>query len=238
MNLEDYHMAHRLAKLKPSLLLTLVRHGQSEGNKSQVIQGQADYPLSELGRRQAEALKDHLAEKRITFDVVYSSDLSRARATGDVLERGGELTITNDVRLRERCYGVCENLPAVMLHRGAAEAGLKVDDFVPEGGESHEEVSTRGAAFFRELCSRHLSDECTRVLVTSHGCFIRELIRHLFDTYHGNLKRSEAVRISPNTGVTVVHVARKGVDGLSLQFLKMHSDGHLVNVESTAPPPV
>ncbi|XP_037086229.1 fructose-2,6-bisphosphatase TIGAR-like [Pollicipes pollicipes] len=226
MNLADAPGgARKLLKLRPSLLLTLVRHGQSEGNRQQLIQGQSDYPLSELGVRQAEALRHHLVERGVTFDAVYSSDLQRARQTCDVV--AGGLPVTEDQRLREKNYGVCENQPVSEL-------------FVPAGGESQQQVRARAGAFFRDVCQHHLSDQCTRVLVTSHGCLIRELIGHLFETYHGNLKKADANRIAPNTGVSVVHVARAGSepDSLTLHFLKMHSDEHLGNVASTAPPGV
>ncbi len=38
--------------------LTLLRHGESEGNAAGVIQGQSDHPLTDKGRQQAQALAD------------------------------------------------------------------------------------------------------------------------------------------------------------------------------------
>ncbi|KAF0293969.1 Fructose-2,6-bisphosphatase TIGAR [Amphibalanus amphitrite] len=239
MNLSEIRgSTSQLTKLRPSLLLTLVRHGQSEGNKQGVIQGQSDYPLSELGVQQAQTLRAHLDSRGVSFDAVYSSDLSRARQTADIVAAG--LEITNDRRLRERNYGKCENKPAADLARAAAAADLPVAQYVPDGGESQEQVRDRAGEFFKEICARHLSDTCTRILVTGHGGCLRELITFLFSTYSGNLKKADAHKIAPNTGVTVVHVARKGqdMDSLTLKFLKIHSDEHLVNVASTAPPEV
>ena len=239
MNLADIRgPTSQLTKLRPSLLLTLVRHGQSEGNKQGVIQGQSDYPLSELGTQQARALRAYLDQHSISFDAVYSSDLSRARQTADIVAAG--LDITNDRRLREKNFGNCQGKPATELQRAAATAGVPVAQFVPTGGETQQEVRDRAGDFFREMCARHLSDDCTRILVTGHGGFMRELIAHLFETYNGNLKKTDAYRIAPNTGVTVVHVARKGQssNALTLKFLKIHSDEHLVSITSTAPPEV
>ena len=168
MNLADIHSpTGHLTKLRPSLLLTLVRHGQSEGNKRGVIQGHSDYPLSELGAQQARALRAYLDERSISFDAVYSSDLSRARQTADIVAAG--LAITNDRRLREKNYGNCQDKPASVLHSAAATAGVPVAQFVPAGGESQQQVRDRAGDFFKEMCARHLSDECTRILVTGHG---------------------------------------------------------------------
>ena len=57
------------------MLLYLVRHGESTYNAEGRIQGQTDVPLSELGRRQSEAVADALRTQPV--DAVYSSPLRR-----------------------------------------------------------------------------------------------------------------------------------------------------------------
>ena len=57
--------------------LLFIRHGQSMANVSGVFAGQLDVSLSELGRKQAEELKEYLLSK-YKIDAIYSSDLSRA----------------------------------------------------------------------------------------------------------------------------------------------------------------
>ena len=59
--------------------LFMVRHGQTTGNVAGLIYGQMDYPLTQKGRDQAMAIRPVL--RRISFDRVYSSDLSRAIET-------------------------------------------------------------------------------------------------------------------------------------------------------------
>ncbi|WP_045233917.1 histidine phosphatase family protein, partial [Deinococcus pimensis] len=59
--------------------LTLVRHGVTEWNAVGRWQGHADTPLSPDGERQARLLGRRLAGER--FDLVYTSDLSRAART-------------------------------------------------------------------------------------------------------------------------------------------------------------
>ncbi len=60
-----------------------VRHGESESNASGRIQGHTDSPLSDLGRRHAEAAGEWLADKHV--DAVLSSPLSRAYDTAAVI---------------------------------------------------------------------------------------------------------------------------------------------------------
>merc|ERR1711962_279730 len=60
--------------------LTLVRHGQAESNlKEGVTHGCTESPLTEMGRSQAQQVGARLRDEK--FDLVYSSDLSRAYDT-------------------------------------------------------------------------------------------------------------------------------------------------------------
>lgn len=63
--------------------LLVIRHGQSEGNVSGVIQGHLDFGLSELGWRQAEATASRLAREKV--DRVIASPLRRAWDTAGVI---------------------------------------------------------------------------------------------------------------------------------------------------------
>ncbi|HEX8291434.1 MAG TPA: histidine phosphatase family protein, partial [Pyrinomonadaceae bacterium] len=67
----------------------LIRHGQSRGNAERRFGGHSPTPLSELGRRQAEATARALANERVT--AVYSSDLLRAVQTAEPLARAAGL---------------------------------------------------------------------------------------------------------------------------------------------------
>ena len=67
--------------LKAMSRILLVRHGQSEWNAEGRWQGQADIPLSELGRRQAHAAAKNLG----SFSMIASSTLSRAAETAYII---------------------------------------------------------------------------------------------------------------------------------------------------------
>ena len=65
-----------------------VRHGQSIANLQKIYAGQSDVPLTEKGREEAAAIAPILAS--ISFDRVYSSDLSRAIETQQIALPGVE----------------------------------------------------------------------------------------------------------------------------------------------------
>lgn len=63
--------------------LLLIRHGQSEWNALRRWQGQADPPLSDLGRQQAAAAAARLEPA----DVVAASTLQRSRASAEIIAK-------------------------------------------------------------------------------------------------------------------------------------------------------
>jgi glucosyl-3-phosphoglycerate phosphatase len=88
--------------------LVLWRHGNTDFNASDRVQGQTDTPLNELGRAQAAAAAPMLAALRPA--AIYSSDLSRARDTAAILSDLCGLSVVTDARLRERYFGTWQGM--------------------------------------------------------------------------------------------------------------------------------
>ena len=78
--------------------LYFIRHGQSVANVTHRFAGHSDFPLTELGEKQARCTAE--AVKDIPFTAVYASDLSRASATGAPVaeQRGLALRLRQDLR--------------------------------------------------------------------------------------------------------------------------------------------
>ena len=79
--------------------LIFVRHGESEGNKSGRFNGNANFPLSDKGRAQAQKTAEYLDEFKI--DKIYTSDLLRAKETAQIIAERQNIDITEDKLLRE-----------------------------------------------------------------------------------------------------------------------------------------
>ena len=84
-------------------ILFLVRHGETVDNACQIMQGQTQGELNEVGIIQAEQLRDKLAKK--TFDAIVSSDLRRAVDTALIVAAPHGLEIDTTDLLRERDWG-------------------------------------------------------------------------------------------------------------------------------------
>jgi broad specificity phosphatase PhoE len=148
--------------------LILVRHGQSTWNASERLQGQADPPLSELGRAEARALTHVLA--RFPADRVVCSDLQRARETAALI---GHPDAVPDARWREIDVGEWQGRPLADFPSGP-EPSWRGGPLVPPGGESWPEMVARVGGAVDELLARG-----GPWLVVCHGGVVRSAVVHL-----------------------------------------------------------
>jgi broad specificity phosphatase PhoE len=164
--------------------LVMLRHGQTEWNAGNRMQGQLDTELSELGRDQAVAAAEVLAKRHPLL--IVSSDLRRAYDTAVVLaERTGSPLVV-DARLRETHLGDWQ----AMTHSevDAAAPGARVTwrndaTWAPHGGESRVDVARRSLPLITELVDSQSdwgADEPDRpVVLVAHGGLIAALTARL-----------------------------------------------------------
>jgi probable phosphoglycerate mutase len=139
----------------------IARHGQSEWNALGRWQGQADPPLSTLGRLQAA----HAATRLSDIDVIVASDLERASDTARIIADAlGVDEVVIDADFRERHAGEWQGLTKDDIE--ATWPGYLADRRRPPGFESDEALAARTDAALRRVLAEHTS---RRVLVVSHG---------------------------------------------------------------------
>ena len=113
-----------------------VRHGETDANITDRLQGQSDFPLNELGKAQAELVAERL--KGEAFDVILSSDLSRALYTAEKIAAGRPIICME--ALREWHFGKWQGLTRdEIISRYPEEFALFRRgslDCSPEGGEN------------------------------------------------------------------------------------------------------
>jgi broad specificity phosphatase PhoE len=158
------------------LSLILIRHGETDWNTQQRIQGQRDLPLNETGRQQARDLQPVLmpAFTESAAPVrVLCSDLQRALQTAQIAVNG-QADIETDTRLREIDYGEWEGLDRPTLEQRCpveAVRWFRGDDFAfkPHGGESLQELHQRMAAFHHDVILPLTQPTPQRVIIFTHG---------------------------------------------------------------------
>ncbi|KQU44323.1 histidine phosphatase [Rhodococcus sp. Leaf278] len=166
--------------------LILLRHGQTEYNATDRMQGQLDTDLSELGRTQAKTAAAELATREPIR--IVSSDLRRALDTAVALGDAAGVSVTQDERLRETHLGEWQGLTHTEVDGiapGARPAWRADATIAPPGGESRIDVARRSVPVVRELLSGVAEwgadgDQRPLVLV-AHGGLIAALTAALLD---------------------------------------------------------
>ncbi|MBI4094437.1 MAG: class I tRNA ligase family protein [Candidatus Liptonbacteria bacterium] len=149
----------------------LLRHGETDWNKNEITMGQADVPLNDTGRAQAEGTARALKAKGI--DAVITSDLARTRETAEIIARATGAELIVDAALRERHLGVTQGMPRAERDAQYGEV-LYGHATKPPGGESFADLEERvWAAFARHRRSHHHKN----IVVVTHGGPIRTLLK-------------------------------------------------------------
>lgn len=152
--------------------IVFVRHGQTEWNAEDRIQGQLDAKLSRLGLIQAAAASHALA--RLPLSAVYSSDLSRALDSAKVIARPHGIMVQKTELLREVNLGAWQGLSLREIQdRFPSEYAAYRADAVanrPPGAERIESVVARVSAFLETVTMGWSEDT---IAVVAHGGTIR-----------------------------------------------------------------
>ena len=163
-------------------MLYIMRHGKTDWNKLQKLQGQIDIPLNEEGRQSA---KDaHEKYKDLHFDICYSSPLSRAKETAEIFLEGKDTPIITDDRLKEMAFGEFEGVTGYFNNPSCPINDLFVNPtaYVKQGGaESFEELYARTGSFIEEII-KPLQKENKDILLVGHGAMNCSLIGQLKGT--------------------------------------------------------
>jgi len=189
-------------------VLWIVRHGQSAGNVARDLateQGlsrialqhrDVDVPLSELGRRQAEALGRWFAASAERPDVLLASPYIRAVQTGELFRSSGgcnpDEKICIDERLREKEFGILDGLTPIGIHQvhpEQAEFRRTLGKFYhrPPGGESWVDVIFRLRALL-DTISLHYAER--KVMIVAHQVVVL-CLRYILE----NLSEAEILAI-------------------------------------------
>lgn len=157
------------------LTIFLIRHGQTLWNKELKYQGHSDIGLSEEGLLQAEQVAFRL--RREPFSAVYSSDLSRAFVTAEIVAKHHGLPVVPMAEFREVGFGEWEGLKYDQIYAGWSEEIAKFfrhpsQVHIP-GGESFHDVQKRTEQGLDILRGKH-EGEC--VAIVTHGGAIRTML--------------------------------------------------------------
>ena len=184
--------------------LILVRHGQSEWNAKNLFTGWKDPGLTNQGVSEAKNAGKLISEQNIEFDIMYTSMLSRAQKTGDIILgilNHKEIPIIKNEALNERHYGSLAGLNKDDARKKWGEEQVHIwrrsFDIPPPDGESLKDTADRVLPYFEaEIMPKVLSG--SSILIAAHGNSLRALIMKL-----DSISPEDIVKLEIPTGAPI-----------------------------------
>jgi len=156
-------------------VLFFIRHAESVANARHLLAGRVDFPLSETGKADANALAlDFSSAEKL--DAIWCSPLLRAQQTAAPFILACNAPLRIDERLQEQhlgkfsgmTYAEAEADPAYCRDRSARW------DWTPEGGgESYRAIAERVRSFLADLRTTCEREQLERVLLVTHAVTLR-----------------------------------------------------------------
>jgi len=155
--------------------LFLIRHGRTAWNREEVFRGTADVPLDDVGRKEAKFLARRLKEEALR--VIYTSPLSRARETAEIIASECGTAVEVSEGLLDLDFGLWQGLSVEEvkgrfgdLYQRWMEAPHEVSF---PGGEDLEAVRERAMGMVEDLKGRHRGEV---VALVTHRVVLKVLI--------------------------------------------------------------
>ena len=148
----------------------LARHGETQWNKSQKLQGQLDSPLTELGLIQAAKIADGLTEQSI--ELIACSPLGRALRTAKTCQEKLPFPIIKYDQLKERHFGEWQGklIKEVENHQDYQPIFFQVTANCPPNGETAIACAQRFQQALIDIANQYQQQN---ILIVSHGDIMR-----------------------------------------------------------------
>ena len=160
--------------------LVLVRHGETEWNKSSRYQGVMDIELNKKGKSQAEQLYGFLKDE--DFDAIYSSTLKRAYHTIKDIADYQDKDVITIADLMEINFGEWEGLTFSEIEKDYPDLAKKwAEDPTcckPPEGEHIKEVEERAGKTIDRIVDENTDN---KILIATHGGIVRIIIAYLLE---------------------------------------------------------
>ena len=157
---------------RPVYQFVFLRHGESLGNAQSRWQGQSDYPLTDKGRAQAQALAKRWKSEHVKFDGIFASPLGRARETAEIVASALNLKVEFDDIWLERAIGEMEGLTADEVRQKPRPPYTTPYDSIGGDGEGDWELFLRAGQALHNLLKRPAGN----YLIVSHGGMLNQVM--------------------------------------------------------------
>jgi probable phosphoglycerate mutase len=164
------------------LNLFITRHGETQWNSENRLQGRKDSELTDNGKRNAVALGERLYPTH--FNAIYSSPIDRAVKTAKLIRSDREIPIRLEEGLKEINFGDWEGKVKEEIEQNSKQEFF---DFwnaphqynhVPHNGESLSDLKRRVEQVINHIIA---DNKDGNVLIVTHGVAIRAILSYLMN---------------------------------------------------------
>jgi broad specificity phosphatase PhoE len=182
----------------------IFRHGQTDWNAQRRMQGHRDIPLNSIGQDQAKELIKSF--KDLSPEIIYSSDLLRAKETATILNQSLKLPIHFTPDLREAHIGEAEAMIIEELEERFGKdtwekwkaPAAENDTFRFPKGESRIETFNRVKKFIDIIIEKKQE---TKIVISTHGFALYLLLLHISNdrTFEASIPNSKVFKFKYNS---------------------------------------
>lgn len=201
--------------------LLVIRHGQSEADILEVMEGRADFSLTDLGRKQATLMAEWVVQN-YKIDKIFASPLKRASQTAAILSEHTGVDVVYDDNLMEWQNGIIAGMPREEARKKYPRPEVKYPHTVIYEQESAIQLRMRAETILSKITNENPVD--STIAVISHGM----LIDNLFNSFLRLPVTSNGAYIY--TGDTGIHEWR--TDGERRGIIHVNLQGHLKNLRN------
>lgn len=178
------------------MYILIIRHGQSEADILNVHEGRADFPLTNLGIKQATLMAEALSSN-YKISKIYSSPLLRAKETAQSLSKATHAPITFEDNLMEFNNGLLAGLSREEANEKYPEPEVRYPHTALYGMESMINFRSRAEAILSKIIAEN--NPYSTIAIVAHGGIINMLLRSFLE-----LPLNSSIFFS--TGDTGVHL--------------------------------
>ena len=154
----------------------IIRHGETDMNLRECLQGQIDSELNENGIKEAGTAAENIRNAGIVFDIIYSSPLKRAMKTAQIIADGRE--VIAEPLIKEMRFGHYEGMPYKSIDSGMWAFIRDPENTRPPADvESIKSLTDRTGRFLRRVLN---DSSCGNILAVSHGIALRSMLWNVF----------------------------------------------------------
>lgn len=168
----------------------LARHGETDWNLGNKIQGQTDTPLNDNGKKQAQELAEKISREMGKIGSIYSSRYKRALETARIIGRKLSLFPVVYQGLEEICLGKWEGYTWKQVREEFPDEYQRWHQNrryeTPPGGESYQQLLNRLLPALDSIMKAEEQD----TLVVTHSAVIMTLMSYVYDTPFEDMARN------------------------------------------------